>query len=362
MSYTFHLPINNLSFGQVSMSLLRESFLAGHSPCIIPIGGQVDISSQKEDKDFFSWIQTNINKSIKTHKKSHPVLKLWHLNGGLESVSNRQVLFSFYELDSPTAEEINTINNNYKVVFPCDYNTNTFKECGCDNVETVPLGFDSFNFAPNNKQYFDDGRITFSIGGKWEPVRKRTDKVIQAWIRRFGNNRKFFLNCAIQNSFVSPEQHKQIYANIVKGQHYGNVQFLGFMPRNDMYCDFINSSDIFIGLGTESWGVPEFTATAMGKHSIISNYAGHKQWATNDNSLLVAPNAKIQAYDGMFFHPNQPWNQGSVYDFSEDELIHAFELAIKRVENNRVNSKGLELQNKFSYKKTFDKIYQLLNQ
>jgi hypothetical protein len=362
MNYTFNVPINNLSFGSVSLNILRESYAAGHSPCIIPIGGQVDISAQKEDKDFFNWLQSCLNKGLKSHKRSFPVLKLWHLSGGIESLSNKQVLYTFHELDGVTPEEINAVQNNHKVLFACDYNTNTFKDYGCTNVETVPLGFDNINFYNTNKEYFNDGRISFFIGGKWEPVRKRTDKVIQAWIKKFGNNKKYFLNCAIQNNFVNPEQHNQIYSNITKGQRYGNVQFLGFMPRNDIYNDFINSHEIVLGLGTESWGIPEFTATALGKHSIISNYAGHKQWANNDNSVLVNPCAKIPAYDNMFFHPNQPFNQGSVYDFNEDELVNAFELAIKRVEANKVNIAGLELQKEFTYKKTFDKIYQLLSE
>ena len=363
MKYTFNVPINGLSFGQVSMSILRESYKLGHSPNIIPIGGQVDISSQKEDKDFISWLQSGLSKGLKNHKRSNPSFKLWHLsNGGMESLSDKQVLFSFYELDSPTAEEVNAIQNNYKVLFSCDYNTNTFKDYGCTNVETVPLGFDNVNFYNTEKTYFTDGRISFFIGGKWEPVRKRTDKVIQAWLKKFGNNPKYFLNCAIHNSFVNPDQHGQIYNNITRGQKYTNIQFLPFMQQNNIYNDFINSNDIVLGLGTESWGIPEFTATALGKHSVISNYAGHKQWADKENSCLVAPSAKVLAYDNMFFHPNQPFNQGSVYDFNEDSLILSMEEAVKRVESNRVNVKGLELQAKFTYKQTFDKIYQLLGE
>ncbi len=362
MDYTFNVPLNSVSFGQVSFALLRESYKAGHSPCIIPIGGQVDISAQKEDKDFTSWLQSCLNKGLRTHKKSFPVLKLWHLSGGIESLSNKQVLYSFYELDSPTPEEINTVQNNYKVLFPCDYNTNTFKDYNCTNVETVPLGFDNFNFYDTKKTYFTDGRISFLIGGKWEPVRKKTDKVIQTWLKKFGGNPKYFINCAIHNNFVHPDQHKQIYNNIVQGKNYGNIQFLPFMQQNSSYNDLICSSNIVLGLGTESWGIPEFSATALGRHSVISNYAGHKQWATSENSCLVSPSAKTLAYDNMFFHPNQPFNQGSVYDFNEDNLVQAMEESVKRVESNRINIKGLELQDKFSYKNTFDRIYQLLQE
>lgn len=361
MDYAFNVPINSVSFGNVAIALLRESYKAGHQPAIFPIGGQVDLSTQNEDKDFNAWLQSCINKSYSTHKRKNPCIKLWHLHsGGMESFSDKQVLLTFYELDSPTESEINVVKNNYKVIFPCDYNTNIFKEYGCDNVATIPLGFDSFNFSKINKTYFDDGRISFFIPGKWEPVRKRTEKVIKAWIKRFGNNPKYFLNCAIWNHFVNPDQQKQIFANILEGKNVANVQFMGFMPQNAVYNDFINSNDVVLSLGTESWGLPEFHAVALGKYGIISNYAGHKQWVNSDNSLLINPNQKIPAYDGMFFHPNQPFNQGNVYDFSEDEFIFACEDIIKKVQNKRENTAGLQLQNKFTYKNTFDKLIQEL--
>lgn len=360
MDYAFHVPINSLSFGNVSISLLREAYKLGHQPSIFLIGQGADLSAQNEDKDFNTWLQSNINKAYKVHKKTNPCIKLWHLNGSMESVSYKQVTYSFYELDSPTQEEINIVKNNHKVLFPCDYNTNIFKEYGCENVETVPLAFDSHNFKRTEKTYFTDGRISFMLGGKWEAVRKRTDKTIQAWVKKFGNNPKYFLNCAIWNPFINPEQQKQIYINILQGKHVGNVQFLNFMAQNSLYNDFICSNEIVIGMGTESWGLPEFQALNLGLHGVISNYAGHKQWVNNEVACLVNPSGKTLAYDGMFFHPNQPFNQGNVYDFDEQDFINQCEEAIKRVQTNKVNQKGLELQEKFKYSETFNRIYKEL--
>lgn len=363
MDYALNVPINSVSFGNVSVSLLREAYKAGHQPCIFPIGNQIDLSTQKEDKDFVSWLQSCLNKSYSTHKRKNPAIKLWHLhNNGIESVSDKQILFTFYELDSPTQSEINVIKNNHKVIFACDYNTNIFKEYGCDNIETIPLGFDSFNFSRIDKKYFDDDRISFFIPGKWEPVRKRTEKVIKAWIKRFGNNPKYFLNCAIWNHFVPVEQQKQIYVNMLEGKQVSNVQFLGFMPNNATYNDFINSNDIVLSMGTESWGLPEFHAVGIGKYGIISNCAGHKQWANSDNSLLVNPNQKIPAYDNMFFFQNAPWNQGNIFDFDENEFINNCESVIKKVEQNRINTKGLELQDKFKYSNTFSSLMKLVEE
>ena len=74
-----HLPINGVSFGQVSTALLREYYQKGVQPFIFTIG-QVDLSSQEQDADFTKWIESCIKKSFEEYKRDIPVFKLWHLN------------------------------------------------------------------------------------------------------------------------------------------------------------------------------------------------------------------------------------------------------------------------------------------
>lgn len=361
MDYTFNVPINSVSFGSVSIALLRESYRLGHQPNIFPISGQIDLSAQLEDKDFNSWLQSCLNKTHKTHKRSMPSLKLWHLNQSMESVSNKQVTLSFHETDMATAEELNVVKNNTKVVFTNDYTCNIFKEYGCDNVNKIPLGFDSYNFKKLDKQFFTDGRISFNLCGKFEK-RKGHAKIIQAWLKKFGNNPKYFLNCALWNHFIQPEQQKQIYAQILGNEkRWGNIQFLGWMPTNALYNDYLNSSEIVIGMsGGEGFDLPVFNSLCLGKHAVVLNAHAYKEYSNSENSVLVNPSGKEPCYDGMFFHQGQPFNQGNFYTWSEDEFINACELAIKRVEQSRVNVKGLELQEKFKYSDTFNKLYQLM--
>jgi len=348
-----------VSFGQISFALAREAYKLGHSPNIIPIGN-VDISAQREDPDFTLWLQSCISKGLKTHKRKNPCFRLWHISDSLQTISDKQVLLTFFETDSPTTEELNIISNNYKVLFACDYNTNTFKDYGATNVSTLNLGFDSFNFYKTDREYFNDGRITYLVSGKYEPVRKQHDKIIKTWLRKFGNNNKYHLICCIQNPFIHPEQHNQIYANILEGKNYSNIQFLPFSAQNSVYNDILNSVDCVIAGGTESWGLPEFQAVCLGKHGVISNCAGHKQWADEKNSILLNSNSRIQCYDGMFFHKGQPFNQGNFFSFSESELSNCLDTSIKKIEENRVNTKGLELSEKFKYSETFRNIHNLL--
>ena len=52
----FNCPVNSVSFGQVSTALLRECYESKKDVCVLPIGDKIDISAQKEDTDFFQWV------------------------------------------------------------------------------------------------------------------------------------------------------------------------------------------------------------------------------------------------------------------------------------------------------------------
>ena len=97
MEFAVNVPLNTVSFGQVSTAILREIKKKGHSPAIFPIGNTVDLSSQKDDKEFIQWVTEGVNKSLTTHDRDTPIFKLWHINGSLESFSKNQTLFSFYD-------------------------------------------------------------------------------------------------------------------------------------------------------------------------------------------------------------------------------------------------------------------------
>lgn len=358
MSLCLNLPINSVSFGQISTLLLRETFKDKKNPVIFPIGNQVDTSTQSDlDKDFISWLTESINKSYTTHKRSDPIFKVWHLNGSLESLSEKQILFSFYELDTPTKVELNIINNNTKVLFSSEYTCETFKANGCKNIKYIPLAFDKYNFSVKNKKYFHDDRIVFNVVGKLEK-RKNHKKIIKTWVKKFGNNKKFHLQCSIFNPFMKPEdQSVLVQSEILENKSYFNVSFLNYMSHNQNYNDYLNSAHIVLGLsGGEGWGLPEFHSVALGKYGVIMNAHGYKSWANDSNSILVEPFGKQEAVDNLFFHRNTPFNQGNIFDFNEDEFIAACEKAISKVESNPTNTNGLKLQEQFSSEKFYNNI------
>ncbi len=351
-----HLPVNAVSFGQVSVGILREFYRRKLEPCLFLIGGQADLSVHNADKDFTSWIQNCINKSLKDHKRSNPVFKLWHINGSLESYSDKQILFTFYELDSPTAEEINILKNNSKVLVSSEYTQRVLQDSGVSNVDYVPLAFDAHNFHVKDNASILKDRITFNVVGKLER-RKHHAKVIKSWAAKYGNKKEYYLNCSIYNHFLKPEDQQKIILSLLDNQKYFNINFLGFMPTNSIYNDYLNSADIVVGMsGGEGWGLPEFNSVCLGKHAVMLNAHAYKNWANEENSVLVNPSGKIEAYDGAFFRKGMPYNQGNIFDFNHNEFLDACDKAIERVKKNRVNQAGLKLQNKFTFEKMVDSI------
>ena len=360
MDFALHLPINGVSFGQVSTALLREFHGRGVQPSLFTIG-QVDLASQETSQEFNEWIQEGIKRAFEKHNRDTPILKLWHLNHeSLSSYSKEQSLFTFYELDHPTSFEVNIANNQNKVIVSSNYAKGILEGHGVNNCHYVPLGFDKDNFYKKDQEYLE-GKIVFNLAGKLEK-RKHHKEVIQAWLKKYGNNKDYVLQCAIGNPFLKEEDFKHCIAEILEGKDYFNINFLGIMQKNILYNDFLNSGDIAIGMsGAEGWGLPEFQSVALGKHAVILNATSYKDWATDDNSVLVEPNGKTDAADGVFFKKGGAFNQGRIFTFDSDEFIDGCEKAIQRYKDSPINKEGIKLQEDFSYSKTADKIIEVMN-
>jgi glycosyltransferase involved in cell wall biosynthesis len=333
----------------------------GLQPSIFPIG-QVDLETEKSSitQEFRNWLVSCINKASVFHSRKDPCFKLWHLNDGMSSVSYKQILYTFYELDSPTEAELNVVKNNAKVAFSSKFATNKFIESGADNAINIPLGFDSVNFQPIDTPIYPDGRIVFNLLGKLER-RKLHLKTIQAWLSKYGNNRKYFLQCALFNPHIPPEELKVHYHEIVKGHHFFNIHFYDFIPDNASYNAHLNSAKIVLGMsGGEGWGLPEFQSVALGKHAVIHNCAGYQDWATPENSVLINPRQKVNAHDGKFFINGSPWNQGNIFAFDDGEFLAGCDEAIRRSEESGTNWAGIKLQHQFTYEKMAKRVVEEL--
>tara|TARA_B100000131_G_scaffold131792_1_gene128449 strand:- start:25 stop:1119 length:1095 start_codon:yes stop_codon:yes gene_type:complete len=356
----FDAPLNSLSLGNVSLNFLRELKGRDIDISIHPMGDKGDFTAfDKIDEDFKTWVQTSVYNRLKKLDRSTPTLKIWHINGSEKKVGDKQYLYTFYEVDSPTDEEISIVKAQEHVFFSSSEAAETFKTKGCENVSHVPLGFDS-DFYTTNKSYLDKDVVHFGLIGKFER-RKNTQAIIQLWLQKYGNNPKYQLSCLINNPFFNEEQTKQAIHTALGGGRWSNINFLPHLKTNSEVNELINSFDIDLsGLSNgEGWNLPSFNATALGKWSVVSNCSSHKDWATPENCILVEPSGKQPCYDNFFFRQGDQFNQGQYYKLNADLILEGLEKAEKKV--GQMNMEGLKLQDKFTYSKSIDMILEKIH-
>lgn len=365
MDIVFNVPINRVSFGQVSYNLLKEAKKRGHKVFLIPIG-PLDLATINPDQEMQAWLREAVVNAASGLSKDALGVKLWHLGttdevvgfrGSYERFCHQTILLSFYELDAPTKLELN-VARQFDTAFTSQYTCSVFENAGV-KTRFVPLGFDKDSFSITDKKYFQDDRIVFGMLGKFEN-RKHHAKMIRSWVKRFGNDKKYYLQCAIYNPFFSPQMNSNLLMGSMEGKRYWNVNPVAWVPTNQAYNDFLNSNHIVLAMsGGEGWGLPEFQSVCLGKHAVVLNAHAYKEWANEANSVLVSPLNMIPAADGVFFKENGDINQGRIFSWDEDEFIAACETAIGRHLSSPVNNAGLQLQNQFTYSKTFDALIPL---
>lgn len=354
----FKCPINGVSFGNVSLNLLREMYAREIMVAHFPIGN-IDVSVyDKLSPDFKKWLSSCTENRFNLVNRDVPTLQLWHLNGSENRITPRQYLFTFYELNKPTQTEKNLVALQDHVFFSSSCASDAFKFSDCDNTSAVPLGFDP-DLSIIDKPYLQD-KIHFGLMGKFEK-RKHTAEILKIWAEKYGNNNNYQLSCCIQNPFMDPQQLNGAIGAALNGKQYGNINFLPFLRTNSEVNDFFNSIDIDLsGLsGAEGWNLPSFNATALGKWSLVLNASSHKDWATNENSILVEPSATAPASDGIFFRENDIFNQGEINLFKDSDIISKMEYAESIY--NTPNTEGIKLQNTFTYGRTLDTILEKIN-
>ena len=354
MRLLINAPINGLSFGNVSVNILRELFKKNIDLVFFPIGDKAEMDAyDKIDPDFVKYLQSATNDRYSKISKDIPSLKLWHIFGSETRYSKNQSLFTFHEVSEVTNIEKNLLKLQDNIFVSSNYTKNIFNLNGLDNVTHVPLGFDN-DFQITNKTYLQD-KIHFGILGKFEN-RKNTARIIKSWLKLFGNKPEYQLSCAITNPFLDKARFQNELLKVLEGKNYNNLNFVPHMQTNSEVNDFLNSIDIDLGglSGAEGWNLPSFNASALGKWSVVINATAHKDWATNDNSILIEPSSLKDCYDDVFFKKGQAFNQGQFFDISDQEMDDAILKSVSYAK--KPNPEGLKLQKQFTYEKTVETI------
>lgn len=360
MEISIDAPLNGLSFGQVTVNILRGLSRRGIKPNIFPVGQNGDLTAYNISQEFNQWLGEAIGSAAVKHTRDTKTLKLWHINGAHTSHANKRVLLTFHETDELTLHEKNTLQQQDAVLVTSSYTQRVMESAGLTNVVYCPLGFDSDSFFQTHKKYMDDSITCFGLAGKLEN-RKHHLKVIRAWVKRYGNNPSYRLNCALSNKHMDPQMQAAMIGQALEGKRVFNITFLNYMNTNAEYNDFLNANNIFLGMsGGEGFDLPTFHSAALGKQIVALNAHVYPDYLNKQSAVLVNPSGMIPVYDNIFFVKGQPFNQGNIFTFSDDDFIQACEEAESRRKFNPVNREGKKLQEKFSYEQTINKIIETL--
>lgn len=354
-------PINPLSIGNVGYNFARELWGTGKLGGVFAVANNFDFSAfEPVNQDFHAVMQVARQSALKNLRREDKVLKCWHLNDSHKRISDNQYLYTFYEVDDPTPEEVAIVNLQNHTFFSSSEAAEVFRSKGCKNVSAVPLGFDE-DFAADIPVRKDSDKIHFILVGKWEQ-RKNTQRIIQLWLENYGNNNDYQLTCVVNNPFFKPEVYNQIVQNTLGGKVWSNINFLPTIGTNKEMAMIHQSADIDLsGLSNgEGWGLPAFNSTCLGKWAVVSNCSGHKDWANENNSILVEPSGKQPCYDNVFFHKGQPFNQGRYYKIEDDAIVDGIERALLRVGTE--NDFGKDLRVRLTYKSTIKQILDKVNE
>lgn len=349
----FEGVINPLSFGYVTNGILKELFKRGVDFNFSPIHNNLDWSAFNSEKDDYkNYVNSSASSFLKKFSPKDNSLRLWHINDSFSKIGkNNNSLLTFHELDALTDEEVNILNSYDKIFVTSNFSKNIFEDFGVKSkVVYVPMGVDKSIFYNLDKPRPFKDVIVFSIFGKFEK-RKRHLQTIQAWLKKYAKDPRYKLHLCITNPFFKPEQMNQVYAQVFNGQEKPfNVDLFPYLPTNSHLNDIYNSTDIVIDMsGGESISLGSLNCVAMGKHSVVHWNTGIKDWANEENSVLVKPNGKEPVYDGIHFQPNQKFNQGNIYTYDTEEFLNSCDLAINRFNSNPINEAGKKLQESYSF-------------
>lgn len=331
----FNGPICETGYGIVATNQLYELDKQGKDIILLPKGRQVS-ATQK----YHEVIKRTANR-INEIKFESPFLKIWHQFELLERIGRGKYIgYPIFEMDRMTQFEQLNLRACDQVLVCSGWAQKVLEQHNIlSNV--VPLGVDLDVFKP---PAFKSERKNFVFGnfGKWE-VRKGHDLLIEAFNRAFepADNVELWL---ITQNFLLTEQENKEWNDLALLSKMGLAGKIKLFPRQesqDQVANIMGKVDCGVfPARAEGWNLEVLELMACGVPSIVTNYAGHTEFCSIDNSFLLNVDYMEEAYDGKWFKPGQNANQGEWAVPSMEQLVELLRIYPKNqnIVKSRVNS------------------------
>lgn len=347
MNLSINCPINNLGYGCAGINITTSLAKKGVNVSLFPIG------NPEAHPRHHSILKQCIENSQEFDPNA-PCIKIWHQNDLAMFVGKgRHIGFPIFELDNFTKLEKHHLKSCDHLYVCSHWAQNIIREKVGVDASVIPLGVDNTIFQPKLSKRKP---TVFLNMGKWEK-RKGHDILIQAFNKVFSNvdNVELWMMC--NNPFLTETQQKQ-WEDLYRGE---KVRILPKVETDTQVAEIMQQADCGVFPSrAEGWNLEISEILSCGKQVITTNYSGHTEYCTHENSHLINIRNKCFAYDGIWFH-----NQGHWADFDglamEQLMEYMWKVHQDKQSGNLIlNQGGVETSNRFSWDNTAQTIIRKL--
>ena len=351
-------PINPLGYGVVGYNILKHLDAAGHNVGFFPIGEPNWVGDPG--------LQELLNKTIKSghfFNKSAPSLRIWHQFDLAMSVgSGPKIGWPIFELDKFTEKEIHHLSSLDTIIVCSNWAKTVIEENGITvPTHVVPLGVDPniFKCIPEERnsrpKWTKDATVFINIG-KWEK-RKGHEELLEAFCSAFVDEDNVELWMINDNPFIGSEnlQWRKKYVSSSMGRH---VKFFPRLEKHEHIAKIFNHVDCGVFPShAEGWNLEILELMACGASIIATDYSGHCDFLTDENSHKIDATGKEPAVDGKWFNGQGNW---CTYDVAQ--LVEKFKKVhrVKQEFPTQLNQFGIETAAKFTWENSVKKLESIL--
>ncbi len=346
MELNLHAPIGRLGYGVAGYNIAKSLHNLGVKVNLIPIG-----QPQLNNKEEHQLIQELVNNG-KFFSYDACTLKIWHQHSLSDHVGRGDyAAMPIFELNKFTKQE------KHHLRFPDVLYVNShwaqdiiYKEV-CSTVKVVPLGVDPSIFCPLDKPTPSSEKYIFLNMGKWE-VRKGADVLVDIFNKAFSqpDNVELWMMC--HNPFFSKEENEE-WENMYKNSPLGDkIKILPPVQTHREVAQIMRKADCGVFPSrAEGFNLELLEMLAIGKSVIATNYSGHTEFCTKENSFLIEIDKLEDAYDGKWF-----FSQGEWAEMGENQTEQCVEHMRYCYKKRPSNEEGVKTGQKFSWENSAKKI------
>jgi glycosyltransferase involved in cell wall biosynthesis len=287
-------PVNKLSYGYVSLNIIKELVNLKVDISWFPIG------NIEADQKYHQLLQKCVDNS-QSFDYDAPCLRIFHQFSMAESIGRgKRYGWPIFELDSFTKYEAHHLNSLDEIIVCSKWAEDIiWNSTRCMSTKVVPLGYDETVFFPIDTPKNTD--TIFLHIGKFE-IRKSHDQLVDYFNSSFEGSDNVQLWLMTNNPFLSEQETKE-WTNLYLNSKLGSkIKFIPRVDSQDQINYIINKCDYGIFPSrAEGWNLPLLEMMGCGKPSIVTNYSAHKEFCTKDNSYLVEIDELEDAFDGKWF-------------------------------------------------------------